>query len=60
MYTTTALDSINISEIGNCSINMINDSYEEYYIIVESNLGITTVTKFGPIKVDMNLIDDKF
>ena len=57
---TTALDSIDIDDIGNCCINSINDSGEEWFLIVKTCEGWTEITEFGPLLVDTGRLPSYF
>lgn len=60
LRTTTALDTIDIIDIGNCSISAINDDAEEWFIIIDTNEGWTKIREFGPILSDDNKIKTFF
>lgn len=53
-------DSIDIEDIGNCSINIINDDGKEWYLQTKTELGWTEIKTFGPLTVDMNTLDYSF
>lgn len=52
LCTRTFEDSIEIEDIGNCCIDALNDSGDEYFLIVETDLGASTITECGPFMVD--------
>ena len=52
LRTTTALDTIDIDDIGNCAISAINDDAEEWFLITDTYEGWTKIREFGPIVVD--------
>lgn len=52
LRTTTALDTIDIEDIGNCAINAINDDAEEWFLIINTYEGWTETIEFGPLVVD--------
>lgn len=60
MRTESYLDSIDIEDIGNCFINVINDSAEEWYMRIDTSLGFTNVTTFGPMVVDSDDISNVY
>lgn len=47
--TVTALDEIDIEDIGNTCIYAANDEGHEYYLIIETWEGWTCIKEFGPI-----------
>lgn len=53
LCTRTFEDSIEIEDIGNCCIDALNDSGDEYYLIIETELGGSTITECGPFMADM-------
>ena len=54
MYVQDNLDSIDIEDIGNVSLQLINDLGQCWYMLVSTSLGWTTIKTFGP----MSLTDD--
>ena len=60
LRTTTALDTIDIVDIGNCAINAMNDDAEEWFLIIDTNEGWTKIREFGPIVVDENKLRNYF
>ena len=54
LYVQQNLDSIDIEDIGNVSLQLNNDLGECWYLLVSTNLGWTTIQTFGPV----NLTDD--
>jgi len=59
-YTTTAMDSFLVEDIANVSLNFLNDLGQEWYINVSTELGETKITKYGPLLVDVNVLQDEF
>lgn len=49
----TALDSISVPDIGNCTLK-INKGVSDYYLIIKTELGDTTFCEFGPIDNEKN------
>ena len=52
LRTTTALDTISLDDIGNCAVNAMNDSGEEWFLIINTYEGWTETIEFGPLVVD--------
>lgn len=52
LRTTTALDTIEIEDIGNCAVNAMNDDAEEWFLIINTYEGWTETIEFGPLVVD--------
>lgn len=53
MHVTTALDSITITEIGECCLHAFNDLGTEWYLLCTTNSGTTRILTVGPVK-DVN------
>lgn len=51
-YVQEAMDSIEIEDIGNVSIQVNNDSGESWLLQIVTDLGWVTVKQFGPVSVD--------
>lgn len=49
-----AMDSIEIEDIGNCSIEACNDSGAFWYLIIKTNYGMSEILEYGPIVPDIN------
>ena len=60
LRTTTALDSIDIEDIGNCCINALNDSGEEWFLVIRTWEGWTEITDYGPLLVDSDQFSSYF
>ena len=58
MHVMTAMDSIDIEDIGSCCLHAFNDDGYEFWFISKTTLGITKIIFFGPILVDTNDIDN--
>ena len=53
-------DSIDIEDIGNCTINIINDDGKEWYLSISTELGWSEIKTFGPLTVDINTLGYSF
>ena len=51
------LDSISIGDTGNTNILANNDNASCWYLKTETYMGTTTITQFGPLVLNGNLID---
>jgi len=51
-YTMQPNDSFFVDDISNFTLNLLNDSGQEWYIDVDTELGNTRIRKFGPLMVD--------
>lgn len=49
---TEWLDSIDIVDIGNCSLQAYNDDGQEFILLIETKYGYTTVYQFGGMLAD--------
>lgn len=47
------LDSIDIENIGDCCIEAFNDVGEAYYLVVDTQYGMTKVLEYGPFVQDI-------
>lgn len=54
MKTETFLDSIEIEDIGNCYLDVLNDEGREWLLCMNTELGWTSLTLFGPIVADLD------
>ena len=54
MMRTVVDASIEIDDPGNCALRANNDSGEEFYLIVKTELGWTEMLTFGPIIPDIS------
>lgn len=52
LKTETYMDSIDIEDTGNCVININNDDAQEWFMKIDTYLGWTSVTTFGPMVID--------
>jgi len=48
MHVTTAMDSIEIEDTGNCYIKAYNDEGFFWVLFIETYLGISTIIESGP------------
>lgn len=53
-YTRTAMDTLNVENVGNCCIECANDDGLFYYLIINTSLGLTDIFTYGPIIPDIN------
>ena len=51
-YTQTAMGELEIEDIGNCVIEAVNDTGCFYYLCVQTTLGWTKITEYGPATPD--------
>lgn len=52
--------SIEVDDIGNCALRCTNDCYEEFYVIVQTSMGKSYITKFGPLIPDLETVSPGF
>lgn len=52
VYEITSLDSLEINDIGNCSLKCFNDLGDSFYLDIKTELGWTTIKQLGPLKLD--------
>lgn len=55
-----AFDSIEIDDIGNTCVNALNDLGQEWFLIISTSQGWTTVIEFGPLSVDSDKLPGFF
>ena len=48
----TAMDSIDIEDIGNVCLTCSNDDGLEWYLNIETTLGWCYIRQYGPLKID--------
>lgn len=53
-------ESIDLEDIGNCSLKAYDSLAREYYFNINSSLGDVTVKKFGPLQENDNEIKTYF
>lgn len=49
-------EEIDISDIGNCCIEAIDVQHQQYYLIIRTDLGTTSIFEYGPIISDIKLL----
>lgn len=53
LYEVKATGSIEIDDIGNVALEAINTTlYQEYFLIIKTELGVTKVIEYGPVYID--------
>lgn len=52
LYTVKAEDSIEIEDIGNCSIQVFNDLGYYWFLSIKTDLGDSYIKTLGPFHVD--------
>ena len=55
-YVSTSMGQLNIEDIGNCAIEANDDMGASYYLVIKTNLGVTRLFQYGPIKPDVNIL----
>ena len=60
LYVQQSLDSIDIEDFGNVSLQLNNDMAECWYLLVKTNLGWTTIQTFGPMSLENSKISYHF
>lgn len=53
-YERTAMNSLDIDNIGDCAIEATNDSGYCWYLVIDTKLGWVRVFEYGPILPDMH------
>lgn len=48
MHVTTAMDSIEIEDIGNCNITAFNDEGDVWLLSIKTKLGFSEIIETGP------------
>ena len=56
----TAMDSVDIEDIGNVCLRCSNDDALEWYLKIKTELGWCYVTQYGPLRIDSNHLDTAF
>lgn len=54
LKTTQYQDSIDIDSIGNCYLQTINDEADSWVLLINTELGSTTIIQAGPINLDFD------
>ena len=50
---------IDIEDIGQCCVRGRNDFAEEFYLVVTTEMGMTTIYEYGPATPDIEVLPDK-
>lgn len=53
-------ESIDIADIGNTALRCTNTKLDNYYIIVKTIMGKTSILKFGPVCPDLEVLLNDF
>lgn len=56
----TYVQTIEVEDIGNCAIRSTNAGFEDYYIVIQTVMGKTSILTFGPILADVSIIQEDF
>lgn len=56
----TFTQAIDVVDIGNSALKCTNRKMENYYIIIKTTMGKTSILKFGPICPDVDMLLDDF
>ena len=59
-YQEMPTDSIELESAGNTYLQANNDSGDEWYLGIKTDLGWTTVKQYGPLTIDMDNIGYSF
>lgn len=51
LYTTTAMGSVDVEEVGNVLIHLFNDNGLEWFLYIETILGESIIKSFGPFYI---------
>lgn len=52
--------SIDIVDIGNTALKCTNKQMDNYYLIIKTVLGKTSLIKFGPVNLDLDILLNDF
>lgn len=52
--------SLDVENIGDCTIQANNDFYQEYYLIIRTTLGWTEVAEYGPYSPDLPMLQENY
>lgn len=55
-HMVTAMDSIEIEDVGQCAIEACNDSGAFYYLIIKTRDGFSDILEYGPIVLDVKIL----
>ena len=53
-------ESIDIVDMGNTALRCTNSQHDDYYIIIKTIMGKTSILKFGPICPDLEVLLNDF
>ena len=53
-------ESIDIVDIGNTALRCTNHNFDNYYIILKTIMGKTSILKFGPVCPDLDILLNDF
>lgn len=56
LYTLQAIESLEISDIGNTCIIANNDLGDEWYLVIRTILGESTIFSYGPSNPDFDTL----
>lgn len=56
----TFTEAIDVVDIGNTALRCIGSKLDEYYIILKTVMGKTSILKFGPVCPDIEALSDDF
>ena len=49
-------NELEIENVGNVCIEAIDNAGQNYYLIIRTSLGVTTIVEFGPVVPDIDLL----
>lgn len=53
-YTKQCMDTLEVEDIGNCTIQALNDDGLIWYMVIQTSLGWTKIFEYGPCAPDFN------
>ena len=53
-------DSIDVVDMGNTALKCTNKQLDDYYIILKTIMGKTSIIKFGPVCPDLDILLEDF
>lgn len=56
----TYAQTIEVEDIGNCAIRATSGAFEDYYIVIQTVMGKTSILAFGPILADVAVLQEDF
>lgn len=60
LYVSENLDSIDIEDFGNTTLQLNNDQGDCWYLLTKTELGWTTVQTFGPMSLEDSVLPYHF